>query len=77
MRHTNHITENGFHSLKLNILSQQYNNALLNYFSKTETPNKAQQLIHQVFNAVIDEIDLCTQAVNVDAIVFKTAKGLA
>lgn len=68
--------EKGFNHLKLNILSQKYNNALLAYFLQTRQSTKAQRLVKDVLNTVIDEIDLCTQTINLDALVFRVAKGM-
>jgi len=69
--------ETGFNHLKLTILSQKYNNELLAYFLETKQLPKAEGLVKDVFNKVINEIDLCTQSINVDAMIYKVAQQLA
>lgn len=68
--------EKGFNNLKLNILSQKYNHTLLEYFLQTKQSSNAQGLVKDVLNTVIEEIDLCTQTINLDAMVFRVAKGM-
>lgn len=68
--------EKGFNNLKLNILSQKYNHTLLAYFLQTKQSSNAQGLVKDVLNTVIEEIDLCTQTINLDAMVFRVAKGM-
>jgi len=68
--------EKGFNHLKLNILSQKYNHTLLAYFLQTKQASKAQCLVKDVLTTVIEEIDLCTQTINLDAMVYRVAKGM-
>jgi len=75
LEHRN-TTENGFNHLKLTILSQKYSNELLAYFLETKQLPKAQHLVKDVFNTVINEIDRCTQSINVDAMIYQVARQL-
>ncbi len=72
----NNTAEKGFDHLKLTILSQKYSNELLAYFLETKQLPKAQSLVTDVFNAVINEIDCCTRSINVDAMVYQVARQL-